>query len=231
PARQIAAAAVSSDLAEGSSRGTSSRRAGRTRDLLVMAQIGLALVLLVGAGLLLRSFSVLSRVDVGIDTRNLLTFDLVLNGKDDPGRLGAFYRDLLQQLATLPGVRSVGAAVTLPIGGDAFGIPIVVDGQPRPQQGQEPRMGYQVVTPGYFATLGMGFQAARDFRDSDTAGQTPVVLVNETLARQVWSDGNAVGRRIRAAGSESAPWMTIVGVVTDIRHLGPANPPRPEVYQ
>ena len=92
-------------------------------------------------------------------------------------------------------------------------------------------MGYQVVTPGYFATIGMQIREGRDIRESDTADQARVVLVNETLARQVWSDGSALGRRLRVAGSDSAPWMTVVGVVADIRHLGPANPPRPELYQ
>jgi putative ABC transport system permease protein len=231
PARQVTGGRVSSDLSEGSGRGTAGRRAGRTRDLLVAAQIGVALVLLVGAGLLLRSFSALSHVDTGIDTRNLLTFELVLNRKDDPDRQVAFYRDALQKIAALPGVRSAGAAVTLPIGGDAFGIPIEVEGQPRPQQGQEPRMGYQVVTPAYFATMGMRIREGRDIRESDTADQARVILVNETMARQVWHDGSPLGRRVRVAGIDSAAWMTVVGVVADIRHLGPANPPRPELYQ
>ena len=231
PARQVAAGAVATDLADGSARGTAGPRAGRTRDLLVTAQIGVALVLLVGAGLLLRSFTTLARVDTGIDTRNLLTFDLVLSRQDDHDRQVAFYMAVLQKIAALPGVRSTGAAVTLPIGGDDFGVPILVEGQPRPPLGQEPRMGYQVVTPGYFPTMGIPIRDGRDFRDADTRDRAPVVLVNEVLAHQIWADGRAVGRRLRIGTSESSPWATIVGVVGDVRHLGPANPPRPEVYQ
>jgi putative ABC transport system permease protein len=127
-------------------------------------------------------------------------------------------------------VRAAGAAVTLPIGGDDFGAPVVAEGEPPHPPGEEPRVGYQVVTPGYFAAMGIPFIEGRDFRGSDTRASQPVVVVNESFARQRWPGAAAVGRRVRI-GAPDDDWMTIVGVVRDIRHLGPATPPRPEIYQ
>jgi predicted permease len=119
--------------------------------------------------------------------------------------------------------------VTLPIGGDTFGSSYAVEGQPTPAPGQEPNAGFQIVTPGYFAAIGMHVLEGRDFSPSDTATAPPVVAVNETFAKLAWPGGAAVGRRIRT--SADGPWLTVVGLVNDMRHGGPAAPPRPEFYQ
>ena len=107
---------------------------------------------------------------------------------------------------------------------------MTIEGKPQPRPGEQPRAGFQVVTPGYFRTMGIRVVDGRDVADSDTADATPVVLVNETFARQHWPGEQAVGRRIRLGGA-AGDWFTVVGVVSDIRHLGPATPPRPEFYQ
>jgi putative ABC transport system permease protein len=125
-------------------------------------------------------------------------------------------------------VIAAGSAVTLPIGGDDFGAGFLVEGRPVPKPGDEPHGGYQVTMPGFFNAMGIPIRRGRDFTASDTSTSLPVVLVNETLVRQQWPGGDPVGRRIRFAGGT---WRTIVGVVGDIRHSGPAAPPRPEVYQ
>jgi predicted permease len=189
-------------------------------------------VLLVGAVLLLRSFSALSRVDTGIDTHNLLTFQLNLTGTrgQDAAARVAFYQAALRAIEAVPGVKSAGAAVTLPIGGDDFGAGVIVDGVPPPPAGQEPRVGFQVVAPGYFRTMRIPLRDGRDFSDSDTPAGAPVVLVNDTFARQHWPGTTAVGRRVKLGG-EGADWETVIGVVGDVRHLGPATPPRPEIYK
>jgi putative ABC transport system permease protein len=232
PALQASRGTAAADMKEGGSRGTAGRRSGRIRDLLAASQIGIAVILLIGAALLLRSFAALSSVDVGLDTRNLLTFDLVLTGPraEYQARQVSFYDDTLAAIAALPGIRAVGAAVTLPIGGDDFAAPVVVEGLPVPRPGEEARAGYQVVTRGYFAAMGIPLLDGRDFLASDTRASQPVIIVNETFARQHWAGDAAVGRRIRVAGPEES-WLTVIGVVRDIRHLGPATPPRPEFYQ
>ena len=98
-----------------------------------------------------------------------------------------------------------------------------------PRPGDEPHAGYQVVMPGFFRAMGIPLKAGRDVRDADTPSSTPVVLVNETLARQQWPGEDPIGRRVRF--DDDGTWMTVVGVVGDIRHHGPAAPPRPELYQ
>ena len=230
PAWQGSAGNLTGDLGDGA-RTSTGPRVGRTRDLLVVSEIAVALVLLIGAGLLLRSFSALARVDTGIDTANLLTFNLVLSGDRarDPAYQTAFYDAALRDLSSIPGVRDAAAAVTLPIGGDDFAAGYIAEGQPAPVPGQEPRAGFQVVTPGYFRTMGIPIVAGRDFREGDTASAPAVALVNETFARTTWPQGDAVGRRIKVG--RDGGWMTVVGVTGDIRHLGPARPPRPEFYR
>jgi predicted permease len=231
PAVQFSRGDLSGVLAEGSTRGSGSRRSGRIRDGLVVAEIAVALVLLVGSTLLVRSMAALDRVDTGIDTRNLLTFDVKLSGPraEYQARQVEFYAALQRRLEAIPGVVSAGSAVTLPIGGDDFGTSVLVEGRPRPKPGDEPHAGYQIVMPGFFKAMGMPLKSGRDVRDSDTRASQPVALVNEALARQQWPGEDPIGRRVRF--DDDSTWMTVVGVVGDIRHLGPAVPPRPELYQ
>jgi predicted permease len=231
PAIQPSTGDLSGALAEGSARSTGSRRSGFVRDALAIAEIALAVVLVVGAGLLVRSFLALTRVDTGIDTRNLMTFDVKLTGvrAEYQARQVEFYQALQRSLEGVPGVIAAGSAVTLPIGGDDFGTGFLVDGRPLPKPGDEPHGGYQVTMPGFFSAMGIPIRRGRDFTASDTNTSVPVVLVNETLARQQWPGGDPIGRRIRFA--DDGTWRTVVGVVGDIRHSGPAAPPRPEVYQ
>jgi putative ABC transport system permease protein len=233
PAWHATTGAVTSDLKDADTRGTSGPRTGRLRDVLVAAQVAIALVLLVGAGLLLRSLHTLTGVDSGIDARNLITFDMALGGirASAHERRLTFYSEMLTELASVPGVRAVGAAATLPIGGDDFSSPFVVEGAPVPAAGTGPSAGYQVVSPGYFDAMGIRIRSGRDVRPSDTAAAAPVVLVNETMAAWQWPGQDPVGRRVRLGQTPSNPWMTVVGVVADVRHLGPASPPRPEIYQ
>jgi putative ABC transport system permease protein len=231
PAIQFSRGDLTDALAEGSTRTSGSRRSGVVRDVLVAAEIAVAVVLLIGAGLLVRSFVALSRVDTGIDTHSLMTFDVKLSGvrAEYQARQVEFYAALQHRLEAVPGVVSAGSAVTLPIGGDDFGTGYLVEGRPVPRPGDEPHAGYQVTMPGFFDAMRIPIRQGRDFSASDTHASVPVALVNETLARHQWPGQDAVGRRIRFNDAET--WMTIVGVVGDIRHSGPAVPPRPELYQ
>ena len=231
PAVQSSVSTISADLGAGG-RLTEGRRAGRMRDVLVAIEIAVALVLLVGSGLLLRSFHSLSRVDTGIVTQNLLAFELFLSGERAlyPQRQIAFYDEALTAINALPGVVKAAAAVTLPIGGDDFAAGVTIEGHPAPRPGEEPRAGYQVVTPGYFDAMGIPVLSGRDFSASDVAAAPRVVMVNETFARQHWHGEDPIGKRMKI-GRGSAGWFTVVGKVRDIRHFGPARPPRPEFYQ
>jgi putative ABC transport system permease protein len=230
PAWQASRTTPGTHLKDDGARGSSSGN-GRTRDILVAVEIAIALVLLVGAGLMLRSFSALSHVDTGIELKNLLTFSVSApGGRTGAPQRAAFYHQLLERLDALPGVTHAGAAVTLPIGGDQFSTQYLIEGQPLPVLGQEPSAGYQIASAGYFEAMGMHVVAGRAFRAGDSADAPPVVAVNETLARQAWPNTDAVGRRIRMGRAADAPWFTVIAVVSDIRHRGPAAPPRPELY-
>jgi putative ABC transport system permease protein len=229
PAMELSRDQLTDVLAEGGTRSSGSRRSSRTRDTLVALEIAVAVVLLVGSMLLVRSFTALTRVDTGIDTHNLMTFDITLTGDraEYQSRQVQFYDRLIQRLQAVPGVRAAGAAVTLPIGGDDFGTGYLIEGRPVPKL--KLRAGYQIVMPGYFQAMGIPFRSGRDFRASDDRKAPAVALVNETLAREQWPGQDPIGRRI--SFDDGGEWMTIVGVVGDIRHLGPSTPPRPELYQ
>jgi putative ABC transport system permease protein len=231
PALEVSRDALTPSLNEGGTRTSGSRRTTRIRDLLVVLEIAVALVLFVGSVLLVRSFVGLTRVDTGIATHNLMTFDVRLAGDraEYQSKQVAFYNELLDRLRTVPGVSAAGAAVTLPIGGDDFGTGYRVEGKPAEPGTPPPQAGYQIVMPGYFGAMGIPLRAGRDFRASDTRDAPTVVMVNETLARREWPGQDPVGRRIRF--DDSGDWFTVVGVVGDIRHLGPSVPPRPELYQ
>ena len=231
PALQCSRGDLTAALSDGSGRSSGSRRSGRVRDWLVAGQIAVALILLTGATLFVRSVMSLTRVDTGIDTHNLLTFSLKLTGTKAQSEAGQvrFYAALQERLLALPGVAAAGSAVTLPIGGDDFGTGYLVDGRPIPKPGEEPKAGYQIVMPGFFSAMGIPILEGRDVSLSDGPDARLVILVNQTLARRQWPGENPIGRRVRF-GTDS-PWLTIVGVTADIRHLGPAVPPRPEIYR
>ena len=230
PSIQVAGESMTSDLHDSGTRASSGPRSTRLREVLVTLQLAISLVLLVGAILLLRSFSALVRVDTGIATHNLLTFTMFLSGPRAASQIqqAAFYQQTLEEIRNLPDVIAAGAAVTLPIGGDDFSASYSIQGRAI-QAGHEPSAGYQVVTPGYFAATGIPIVAGRDFNTSDRLDSAPVVLINQTLAQREWRGQDPVGQRMRLGADGS--WMTVVGVVGDIRHMGPAMPPRPEFYQ
>jgi putative ABC transport system permease protein len=231
PSLQASGGIVTTDLQDGGTRASAGPRSARTREALVAVQLAVALVLLVGAMLLLRSFSALQHVDTGIDTHNLLTFDLFLSGPraEYQAKQVAFYDEALTRIRSLPDVTAAGAAVTLPIGGDDFSASYTIDGRPKPAPGHETSAGYQIVTPGYFAAMGIPLLSGRDFGPGDIRSGQPVALVNHRLAEREWPGADPIGRRLRIDADD--PWMTIIGVVGDIRHMGPASLPRPEFYQ
>ena len=205
----------------------------RLRQALVALEVAVALALVVGATLFGQSLLRLRRVDVGFETRGLLTFDIVLVGEraEYQSKQVTFFEDMLRAIRAVPGVTSAGGAVTLPIGGDDFAAPFYAEGRPKPAPGQEPHVGLQLVGAHWFETLGMRIVSGRDFTEQDNRRDAPVAMVNQTLATRMWPGESPVGKRFRYESDPTVPWLTVVGVITDIRHLGPASPPRPEFYE
>jgi putative ABC transport system permease protein len=209
------------------------RRVGRPSRWSVTAavQVALSLVLLVGAGLCVRSFRELDAVDLGVRAEGVLALDVVLPPSrypDDAARR-AFSQALLRRISGLPGVRSAGAAQSLPLDGDDEEADLLVEGTRAATDGS-PTVQVRPVTEGYFGTVGLGVLAGRPFARSDGASAPRVAVVNETLARRYFPQGGAVGRRIAVDDAGVPAWRTIVGVVRDVRHHGIREPARPAVY-
>ena len=219
PALQVSKPNLNDSLKEGT-RGTTST-SHRLRSSLIVFEVALSLMLLVGAGLLARSFLSLLRTDPGFNPDHVLTMTLVLPGakyKDEASR-AAFYNDLVQRVKAQPGVKSAAFVNYLPLGGSNSSDAYLIEGEPEPPPGQEHEGRYRVATPDYFRTMEIPIVRGRGFTEQDKAGTTAVVIVNETLARQHWPGQDPIGKRIRFYGPpERAGWREIVGVVKDVKH-------------
>ncbi|HET7288017.1 MAG TPA: ABC transporter permease, partial [Pyrinomonadaceae bacterium] len=219
PALQASKTNLNDSLKEGGRQTSGSSY--RLRSSLVVFEFALSLVLLVGAGLLARSFLALVKTDPGFNPDHVLTMNLVLPSakyKDKPAR-AAFYNDLVERVKTQPGVESAAVVNYLPLGGSNSSDSYLVEGEPEPAPGDENDGRYRVATPDYFRTMDISIVRGRGFTDQDKAGAPPVVMVNEAFVRRHWPGADPIGRRIRFYGPlERAPWMQVVGVVADVRH-------------
>ena len=207
------------------------RAEGRFQGLLVIGQVMLTVVLLVGAGLLLRSFAGLLAVDPGFDASRVLTFRLNPHPAKfaEPPAMLAFYRELTEGLRTVPGAEAAGAAAFLPFTDWATGA-FRVEGVPFPE-GRQPMAERNAVTPGYFAAMGIELLDGRGFTAADELEAPIVVVVNQTLRRRYFGDSPAVGRRLRMGPeSEEGTLVTIVGVVEDVRQQGLDVAVEPKIY-
>jgi putative ABC transport system permease protein len=232
PARQARDARLADALKEGG-RGDDQSGGQRARHVLVAGEVALAIVLLAGAGLAIQSFWRLQGMDRGFDVDGTLTVTVspARSRYDSADKIVSFDRAVLDGVRTLPGVASAAATTgvfqsDLP-NSTVFGI----EGRPLPPPGERIEVPYDSVTPGYFSTLGIPLVAGREFTDADNGDAPIVAVVNETMARQSWRGQDPLGRRLTfgAPGSDST-WMTVVGVIPDVRRGAPRRPVRPEVY-
>lgn len=218
PAMQGSGTSLGAALNEGGRGGTAGRAGRRLRNALVVTEVALAVVVLIGAGLLMRSFVRLRGVDPGFQAAGLLTMRVPLAGGRNaaPDRRVAFFRQVSDRIATLPGVRAVGAVNALPLTGLDVGSPFAVEGRPAPGAEQRPMALMRSVTPAYFGAMGIPLLAGRALADSDTAQSAAVIVVNGTLARRFWPGGSAIGGRI-AIDQTAGRVAEIVGVVGDVK--------------
>jgi predicted permease len=213
-------------LRDGGRGNTAGRQRQRVRQLLIVGQVAMALLLLVASGLLLRSMSRLAAVDPGFRVEGLVTAGVSLGQQPDRARMSVFYERVLEEVAGLPGVISVGGTNSLPIEGAGLnGSSFKIQSRPRPQDAIEPVTMYQVVTAGYFETLGTPLRAGRAPTRDDASPGRAVAWVNETFARR-FLDSRALGERIELGGQ----WLEIVGVVGDVRTFGLKEELRPMTY-
>jgi len=229
PALRLAGGAVRESLATGV-RGAGSARRSRTQQLLVVAQVALAVVLLAGAGLLLVSVARLQAVPPGFSADGVLVARLTLAGPryESHEATARFYDDVLARLRETPGVEAVGAAGTLPLSGATNTSNFRIVGRPAPAEGQDPTSRWERVTPGYFRALGIPVKQGRMFDQRDARDAASVVVVTESWARTFFPGDDVVGRHIALGGTSKQ--SEIVGVVGDVRHDGLDEPVQPTLF-
>ncbi|MEW6212941.1 MAG: FtsX-like permease family protein, partial [Acidobacteriota bacterium] len=201
------------------------------RSGLVIIEIALAMALLIGAGLLTRSFIRLQSIDPGFDAENVLAMNVSVAGTAHATRRGEFFREVIRRMSSLPGVKSASAINHLPLSGDRWGTPFAVEGHPAPPPGQSPSTTFRFAHPNYFHTMGIPLLAGRDFDERDNLESPRSIIINEVMARRYWPGEDAIGKRIKLVPAEqAAPWISIVGVVKEVKQEDWAEDARLEVY-
>jgi predicted permease len=208
-----------------------SRGGGRLRLALVAAQVAMALVVLVGAGLLGRTFLALERVRPGFSTDNVLSMQLTLGRPkyDSTYKLVDFYQQLLAKASASPGVTQVSGGYPLPMSGDGWSGSYMVNGEPSGPNDPVPHAEYAVTLPGFFQTLRIPLLTGRDFEATDTRDAQRVVIVDEQLAKRHWPGQNPIGKELNGDGP-GAPWWRVVGVVGHVYRDGPQTEGEPQLY-
>jgi putative ABC transport system permease protein len=210
-------------------RGSADRSGARARGALIVIETAIGVTVLVGAGLLLRSFLELERVPLGFRPEQILTFRAALPARryDTGAKRTAFYQQLAERLRALPGAQAASGVSSVPLSMSTRSTGIMIDGAPPPAPGQIPLVDYRSVTPGYFSTMGIPLLRGRDVAWSDTPASEPVIAISDAMARKFWPTQDALGKRIRHA--PTAPWVTVVGIVGDVR-TDLVHEPRPAMY-
>jgi len=230
PALQVSRPDLTDALKE-SGRTTAGLRKNRLRSALVISEVALSLVLLVGAGLMIRSFAKLNQVDPGFKPAQVLTMGVALLRARYPAdeQVAQTYSQILERTTAVPGVVSAGAISDLPLTGSNTSDSFTIEGRPPIAKEAEPSTEYHVVTPRYFESMGIPLLSGRDVAHTDTRQSPNVVVINEVFARRHFAGENPLGHRLRLQGQERDP-LLIIGVVGNVRQLGLDEQLTPEVY-
>jgi putative ABC transport system permease protein len=227
PALQATKLELTTALKE-SSRGATGR-GGRLRDWLVIGEVALALMLMIGAGLLIKSLSLLRGVNPGYESAQVLTVGISLpraTYTDDFDR-ARFAQQVIERVSAIPGAQQVASSYPLPVYGMAWGMSYWAEGEPPPQPGQAPPCQTATVSPGFFQTLRIPLLQGRDFNETDRREAQAVIVIDETLARRHWPGESPLGKRLTVTGDRP---RTIIGVVGAVRNFGLGEAPRPQIY-
>ncbi|HEY3637495.1 MAG TPA: ABC transporter permease, partial [Rhizomicrobium sp.] len=234
PALQASSVNVNDTLKEGGRGGSEGVQRNRLRSLLVVSEFALALMLLIGAGLMIRTFAALEAVDPGFNPHNLISMIVSVAGSKeaDAGRRELFYRQLIERVRSLPGVQAAGAINHLPLAGDLWGWHFAIEGRPKARPGEAPGAVYRMVTPGYFAAMHLPIVRGRDITDSDNATAPGVIIINERAARQYWPGEDPLGKRVSFDDDITNPktWLTIIGIAKDAKQDSWTDKATPEAY-
>lgn len=198
--------------------------------ILVIAEVALAMLLVVSSGLLIKSLWLLTRVNPGFETAKLVKFEVAPPFSfRESHRLRAYYRDVLERLTALPAVKSAGVIQASPLSGENWHSGLKIDGRPAATGAASPEVDWRTVSPGYFQTLGIPLIKGRVFETADHEDAPRVAVINETMARRLWPDEDPIGERVSTDFERD--WATIIGVVGDVKHHGLGTEPKPELYR
>ena len=227
PAVRSTRVEISEALKQGQSRGSSDGGGAKIRGLLVVSEVALSLMLLIGAGLMLRTLLQLGKVQPGFDPEHVLTATLTVPGGryTTSAAQSAFFDQILRQVRSLPGVQSAGLIDSLPVNGGGSHQPIQVEGQPVVPMADQPEVDVRVISPGYLSAMRIRLLQGRDINDADVAGRPPVVLVTDSLAKRFWPNQNPLGKHLALTFAGPEP-REVVGVFSDIKDDG-LNQTRP----
>jgi predicted permease len=209
-------------LKQGSGRTGGSSIKQHTRKALVISEVALSLVLLIGAGLMIRSFWKLQNVNPGFDTSNALTMSVVLTFSryPEPHQRLAFVDRAIEQIRAVPGVVSVGTTTKIPLAGGGSTQPFSIEGRPAPAIAEQPMAQTRYITPDYFRAIGIPLRQGRFFSDQDRDNSVPVIIISEAMARRFWPGENPIGRRLTPSFHAEQGAREIVGVVGDVKTSG-----------
>ena len=230
PGMRAARPDLNEALKEGSRGSMGSAGSKRTRSVLVALEVALSLVLLVGAGLMIKSFLRLQQTNLGFNPENVLAVSLTLPESRYPEdrQRASFFQEALARLQSVSGVQSAGATTSLPLTLSVNGSDFRIEGQPEPEAGKELIINISSVSPGYFQTLGVPLMKGRDFSDRDNKDAPETAIINNDLARTYFPNEDPIGKRIKFTDTET--WISIVGVTGDVKQLGQDIGVKPEIY-
>jgi predicted permease len=231
PVLQTTRVDLNETLKEGGRGAADGGRRNRVRRLLVVSEMGLALMLLISGGLMIRSFLRLLSVEPGFNPKQVMTMTVSLAGsehKTEPQR-AAFFNELLNRVEAIPGVQSASAINHLPLGGDVWSLGFTIEGRPAPLPGETQSAVYRIVRPRYFQTMGATLITGRDFTERDADAAPGVVIINEAFARRYFPGDDPLGKRISVSNDRLNP-HEIVGVIRDAKQSELTSAPNPETY-
>jgi putative ABC transport system permease protein len=230
PAWQASKPDLSRTLKESGANMTAGVSGRRMRGLLVVSEMALAVLLLIGAGLMVKSFWRLLQGDLGLDPKNVLTMQVLLAPQKYGGaqQRRAFLQDVMRRIENLPGVEQAGATNFLPLTGFWGNVSFSIEGRPAPRPNEEPSADNRVVTERYFRTMGIRLLRGREFDERDNESAPPVAIVNETMARRYWPNEDPIGARINLGQGNRAE---IIGVVSDVKSFGLEERTHPDIYR
>jgi predicted permease len=236
PALQASNPNLNETLKEGGKSAAGHGRGNRLRSLLVVVQVALAFTLLVGAGLLIKSFTRLQDVSVGFNRERLLAMQISLPPAQyaDGASVVGFYTEALRRLAALPGVNSVGGISQTPLAGGGPQFIFSVEGRPLPKPADAPMASYRIITPGYFQTMGIPLVKGRTLTEADDQRVLQAVVINQNLAEKMWPGEDPIGKRITVGvplPNEQPDWAIVVGVVGNVKHTTLAGETGMQMYQ